>query len=609
MDKKRSSKLKYLRLKYQIYILLICALILMLAVQVAYISGFSNLTIQRAEVTAAQLMERASKGIDETARQIENGAAVLTDNHFVQDILTAESPLRDVELYSNIVEVITNLKQVNSNIHSVFLLNNYTRRLSDPIYNDAGMTDGLLEKYPVRSENFAKPVFTSRIEGDRKSFYAYVAPVFRFNYKGGDGKKIGCCVLVLNMEEITSLLDVGDSPRNSLFMLLDQNNRIIASNGEWQDGDSFERVFWEDGDTSRIDDGLIYNDMRSIAQYQLIESTGWKVVSIMPIDELTKDMQRLLLLGCLLGGFFIVLLLVIGQLTSKNISEPIETIASFVENVTKTDDGTHQRLDIPYKNESGVIAEHINILLAKVAKMTKENFDQQKALYSAQLEEQRAQLLALRSQINPHFLYNTLNCLSSMGLAYDAEGIVTISNAMSDIFRYSIKGDSFVTVRQEIEIIKKYLTIMEIRYPGRFDWEIDIEEDILDCSILKMTLQPIVENSMYHGIEQILSHGHLTIRGRNQGDSELLFVVEDNGKGMTREALEALKLSIFDKERKLDDNSAIGMGLRNIFNRIQLEMGTQYVMDIESIENSGTRVSLRLPFAHYTMTDEEIMHE
>lgn len=590
--KKPALHLRHLPLKTQFGILIACVLVLMLLVQVIYITGFADLSTQRVMATATRQMSQAAQSINEAAEHLKASSTILAYSEYVQELMLSDDPVRNYELYPYIMEMITSMSTSNPNIYSVFLLNNGTRKISDPVRNDEGMTDTLVAEYGVRSPDFVQPMFIDHVAGYRNHFYTYVFPIFH-SYLTADGSKIGVGVLVLNIHNLTTLVQVDGATENSIFLLLDQENRIIVSSKGPSGGEFFTDVFWQEGDEYTVNDRLTYNGQASIAQYQTIENTGWKIVSIIPVAELTKDIRQVTLMGLVVSVLLLVVMLIMSRLTSKNIAEPVEAIADFLAQATE-DGSLHQRLSIPYRNESGLIAEHINLLLEKVEQITQENLDQQSILYNAKLEEKQAHIRAMQSQINPHFLYNTLNCLSSIGLAYDVPEVVTISGAMSDIFRYSIKGGYIVTVQQELDCISKYLQIMDARYPGRFSTTFAIEEDILNCRMLKMTLQPIVENAMYHGLEQIIGHGLLRIEGRRISEKEMQFIVQDNGKGMSAEALGELKASITAYE-STESGSTIGLGLRNIYKRIRLQLGSQYGFDIESAENQGTRVILRLP--------------
>lgn len=592
MRKKRRSRLRHLPLKSQFSILTVCILLLMVLVQGIFFTGAVDLSTRRAMNVATSQMNAVAQSINEAAETLRSSSGILTYSEYVQEVLISSDPVRNYELYPYIMEMISSITTSNPNIYSVFLLNNGTRKISDPVRNDEGVTEALIRTYGIRDADFIQPMFIDYVEGYHDHFYAYVFPIFH-SYLSGDGSKIGVGVLVLNIYQLTKLVQVDGATQNSLFLLLDQENRVIVSNKDTAPGEVFTDVFWLEGETQTVNDHLSYNGKASIAQYQTIESTGWKIVSIIPIAEITQDIRNLIVVGLLLFMAMIAAMLLMHQATSKNVSEPVEDIADFLKQ--RTEDGDlHQRLSIPYQNESGLIAENVNLLLDKVEQITQENLDQQTALYDAKLEEKQAHILAMRSQINPHFLYNTLNCLSSIGLAYDAPEVVTISGAMSDIFRYSIKGGHIVTVQQELDCIHKYLQIMNARYPDRFSTDFDIDENILQCRMLKMILQPIVENAMYHGLEQIIGHGVLRIEGHRVGEDEMQFVIADNGKGMSAEVLAELKASIAEYGNS-ETSSAIGLGLRNIYRRIRLQLGTQYGFDIESSEHQGTKVILRLP--------------
>jgi two-component system sensor histidine kinase YesM len=209
---------------------------------------------------------------------------------------------------------------------------------------------------------------------------------------------------------------------------------------------------------------------------------------------------------------------------------------------------------------------------------------------------QREKLSALQSQINPHFLYNTLNCLSSIGLAYDVSEVVSISSAMSRIFRYSIKGQEIVSIKDEMSCIKDYLLIMDIRYKGKFEIVIEMDESFLEMKSLKMILQPIVENAMYHGLEMKSGVGRLFIHGHISEHGYMQIDIEDNGVGMTDKQLSDLRKGIRDDENaELSGTDKQSIGLGNINKRLKLQFGSPYGLDVVSEEGKGTKVTVRLP--------------
>jgi two-component system sensor histidine kinase YesM len=219
----------------------------------------------------------------------------------------------------------------------------------------------------------------------------------------------------------------------------------------------------------------------------------------------------------------------------------------------------------------------------------------QTQIYETKISRHKAELSALQSQINPHFLYNTLECIRSIGAVYESQEIMDISIAMADIFRYSIKSNRFVKVKEEIEIIESYLKIMKLRFPKRINYEIDIKNQIKNKKIIKMLLQPIVENAFYHGLESKTDGGKILIKAEIK-DEDIIFLISDNGKGIKEEKLNLLNNSLNRVLKiEIEDFKKHGIGILNINKRIKLNYGEEYGLKLDSKIDQGTEVEIIIP--------------
>jgi two-component system sensor histidine kinase YesM len=218
-------------------------------------------------------------------------------------------------------------------------------------------------------------------------------------------------------------------------------------------------------------------------------------------------------------------------------------------------------------------------------------------LLDAKIKEQenlkKAELRALQAQINPHFLYNTLDTIIWMAEANRPAQVVELVRALSRFFRITLsKGKDWITVGEEIEHISSYLTIQKIRYRDILDYVIDVDPEVLDATMLKLTLQPLVENALYHGIKNKRSGGVITVRGRRWDDGHLLVEVSDNGIGMTAEKVAQLRAALANEGLAARES---GFGLCNVHQRVKLYYGKQYGLTVESEYGQGTRVLLDIP--------------
>lgn len=231
---------------------------------------------------------------------------------------------------------------------------------------------------------------------------------------------------------------------------------------------------------------------------------------------------------------------------------------------------------------------------------------------STALADTQAEIDALQSQINPHFLYNTLDAIRGQALIDDSPVIADMTEALSILFRYSIsRTGNLVTLREEFRCIEKYLMIQQFRFSGKFQYVRDVDPNLLSCLIPRLTLQPIVENAIYHGLETCPEGGIITL-SLEQSGGYLVIRVSDNGIGMTESQL----LAINEKLRvstlvsvPLSSKKGSSIALGNVNRRIRLTFGDEYGLSVSSAPNIGTDVEVLLPITHATPDQEELRHE
>lgn len=588
--------IKQLKLKNQLYILVVVTLVMFFLFSIIYYVSFSTITYNRAQITAQQMMEQVAQNVENMTQGVKKSATGLSCDKYIQELLVSQDRIKNVELYDYACQLVNTTKASNSNIYSITWITNEHRKFSDPSRDDNGVVKKLDAIYDFKSGKLKKPFFSSVIQGNQESLYyfGYIFPIYTFasNYP-----RIGYGIFVLDTWELEKLVKINNITENSLFVILDQNNHVVVSNRKLKTGSVYENIFWEESQTGLIRDIVKYDGRRSMAQCLTMEDSGWKIVSIIPTSELLNGMEEVVRAGACVAILSTLILLLIGHIIIRNITEPINVIVDFLK---RTDNySLKERIDAPLQNEFAIIATGVNDMLESVESMTKKIVENQALLYESKLAEQNAELVALQSQINPHFLYNTLNCMSNIGLAHDIPEIAEVSVAMSNIYRYSIKGDKMVSLNDELSCIREYLKIMDIRFPGKFETEYLFEEKLLSLLTLRMILQPIVENAVYHGMEQRSGKGKLVIEGRISDADMLILTVQDNGKAMNTEQLKALRKSIIDYENiGLYTAEKRSIGLSNINKRIKLQFGNEYGLHIESEEGRGTRITLKLPVVY-----------
>ena len=254
------------------------------------------------------------------------------------------------------------------------------------------------------------------------------------------------------------------------------------------------------------------------------------------------------------------------------------------------------------------ISDAFNEMLRETNRLNYTIFKTYTEMYELEMNNRNTEIAFLRSQINPHFLYNTLTAICGMASAGMTDEIISVTNALSQIFRYSIKGSDLVTVAEELEIVKSYLKIQLTRFEGRFTVRYDMSDDSYACLIPKMIIQPLVENAIVHGLEQSLKKGELLIgAGRNPEYGYLALWIYDTGVGMPSEKLEEIRRALKRSSRtksgdarkdllEMDEQNHESIGILNVNTRMTLYFGEEYSLLIDSEENVGTNIQLRIPY-------------
>ena len=269
---------------------------------------------------------------------------------------------------------------------------------------------------------------------------------------------------------------------------------------------------------------------------------------------------------------------------SASFTKPVTKLSRLMRKAQTGDLTVH--FDNHYKGEIGQLGDAFNSMVDQINKLLA-------LVYEEQKKKRDAELKILHEQIKPHFLYNTLDTIQWMAKKYRAQDIVDIVLALSNFFRISLsQGKEYITLEQEVEMVKSYLDIQKFRYEELFDYQIEVEPCILKCRVLKLSLQPLVENALYHGIkESDQERGTIWIRGRAEDTDSIVLEVEDNGAGMTEERLSQLNSWMASGETQGDVQA---YGTRNVNDRVKIAYGEEYGLRFLRRAGGGTVAVLRM---------------
>lgn len=318
-----------------------------------------------------------------------------------------------------------------------------------------------------------------------------------------------------------------------------------------------------------VQDYVLYEVNRTEGQYQLM-SEGF---------ERWKSLSIILIISAV--GFSVLA----AWSLSRSIYSPIKKLHDVTTTITKND--LKALMSSDNVDEITELGLSFNIMIGKIKELLDSKIKEQETL-------KKAEMRALQAQINPHFLYNTLDTIIWMAESKKTDQVVKIVAALSNFFRISLsKGMDWITIGEEVERIKSYLTIQKMRYRDILDFTIEVDQEVADNTILKLILQPLVENALYHGIKNKREGGTINVRARKKGDFEVQLEVEDNGIGFTPDKLIQLHTELEDDSGDFKMESGFGIG--NVNKRIRLYYGKQYGVSIQSEYTTGTCVTLVIP--------------
>ena len=298
-----------------------------------------------------------------------------------------------------------------------------------------------------------------------------------------------------------------------------------------------------------------------------------------------KEVQRMILVISILLAIILVSVVFFAKRIVRNITEPVSELCDVAAAAGEGDFAIRSSGDNSIE-EIQTLNNSVNQMIEKIGQLVDD-------IRVEEINLRATELRLLQEQINPHFLYNTLDNIIWLAESGENDQVVNMVSSLSSFFRTTLsKGRDYITVAEEREHIESYLAIQKFRYRDILLYDIDFDKEILDNTILKLTLQPIVENALYHGIKNKRGMGHINIVGKMKGE-DIEFVVSDDGIGMTEDEVRRLKGIISGAIQDGRDDG--GFGLFNVNQRLELNYGEEYGLNIESTYNVGTSIAVRIP--------------
>jgi two-component system sensor histidine kinase YesM len=390
-------------------------------------------------------------------------------------------------------------------------------------------------------------------------------------------KKNGIILIELNFKALTDLADKTNLGEGGHILILNDDDSLIYYSGKIDDKGFSESLNiavdnFLGGFRTKINNIEMYLNINTLSQ------TRWRIVTVNNVNEiaLARQQMLLILLFIFIIGFLVTT--IVSIVISRRISKPLIELKKTMFKVENGD--FYTKVEVTGQKEVVQLSKSFSSMIEKIRTLMEE-------VVTEQNEKRKTELKALQNQINPHFLYNTLDSIVWLAENNRSDDVVTTVIALARFFRISIsKGETFIPVKDEISHIKNYLTIQKIRYVDKFEYTFDIDQEVFEYKVMKLILQPLVENAIYHGVGDDTEH--ITIRAYKK-DNFIIFEVENTGYGITEDRIK----EIYNILKGTHSKSSIGM--RNVYLRLKLFYGEEADIKIFSILDELTTIQLLIP--------------
>lgn len=584
MFPKKSMSTKFIK---SFFILIVIPIII---ISIALNKFYKNVLLEHYSEKMQLTMEQISIGIENELDRISLTAATISHDKRINSLVTEwnreEDPLLKFELSKEIDSKLNYLFNYTKDINSIlfFMRNKGNYYFKAPLsknettirhqewYKKAIKNNGIvlnlgtLQSLTGNSNNKRElsvaitPNIISNQNDVEVIYFQFRTAIFDWIYSRFKADQIGKMLILNNKGEIIV------SPHKELV-----GKRADEIEGLDEISHEKNQVFTKDIDGKK----------EFISTYTTTKS-NWIIVNIVDYNTLTHDMDKILRVFIVVFIIIILFFITFSMQFFKDIIKPIKELINKMKSVEKGD--FHDEINVQGKSEEiKALGSSFNNMIYEVNNLMIERDLKEK-------ERSKEEMRALQAQINPHFIYNTLNSIRLMAMIAKVESIKNMTDAFMKLLSSTFKHESnFIRIKDEIECLRNYAHIMKVRYGDNFELQIDVHEKIMSYYIIKLILQPIVENCILHGFNDLDGKGKITIKGYIQ-DENIIFEVTDNGIGMFQEQIEKLLT-----EEETHRRSFNQIGIKNVHKRIKLNHGDKYGLSIESESNKYTTIRLLLP--------------
>ncbi|WP_166239008.1 sensor histidine kinase [Paenibacillus turpanensis] len=527
---------------------------------------------------SSQVLNLSSHSIEEELRKVERlSFAIFSDNQIqngLQSLLTTTNEYERLKQSNEIVDQLVGHSSSEKYVQSIYLLDaNGGEHVTG---NVKQLHAGVREKLTAAARQESGGNVWLAIDNQGMDLFA-VRQIRSFSSTDFELDHLGVLAIRVDLKKIVGDMSGGIRSQDGELMISSNTGVVFPEKPML--------AAWElpltEHENYRVVDGP---NGHYFVSYLTSDYLAWTYYNVIPFGQM---FERIITMKNIVIGFFAIIFALVlfwGRRFARSLTSPIEELIGRMKRVQK---GEFEQVDLealptmPQLDEVGLLHRTFRLMLLRINELIKEN-------YTKQLTIKETEFKALQAQINPHFLYNTLESINWLAKINKQTQISRMVEALGFLLRSSISlHNRLITVREELDIVKNYVVIQTHRYEERLIFELDIPDSLLDYCIPKLTLQPLLENAVHYALEPMIDTCVIKIKGW-ETEKGIVLVVEDNGPGMDHEFLQKVRRGEVQTKGK-------GIGLKNIEERIRLAFGDAYGVELESEPGKGTKVSIYLP--------------
>ncbi|WP_207453572.1 sensor histidine kinase [Bacillus sp. SD088] len=537
---------------------------------------------EEANLHTVQMIDQVWNNIDMLIQENDNIMDYITNDKEVAQFMERSAPSE--KSVSIIKEKISIYKQKHPEIAGILLVNQYDKLVSNEILR--------VSRDPLTEESWYKKAIQSpediqlisnpigrNIKNKVNYQMNYVLSLVKAVKNPETNQVTGVILMDLKLDFIKNVIESIKIGNSGFIFITDKEGEVVYA--------PVNSIVY------RIHPSLLYeensppiekniNDDKYQIIYNTIPDIGWKVVGVFSLNETTKVVTEVQHFTIVIAIITLAMASLVSVFFANMITKPLNKLKTLMGNV---EEGRFDvRFNSKYNDEVGQLGNSYNKMVQEIDRLIQ-------LLYVKEKSKREEELKVLQAQIQPHFLYNTLDTIQWMAHEYKAPKIAELVNSLTTLFRIGLnKGKEFISIREELEHVRSYLTIQMTRYESKLEYDIKANEEVKDYQVLKLILQPLVENSIYHGIRNKRGKGKITITVTQQEENLILCVI-DTGKGIKEETVKQLN----DSLKKLETTDRKGYGLHNVNERIKLSYDERYGIEVFSEYEHGTKIQVVLP--------------